>query len=485
MGILERIRGGADGALIQVVLVIIVVTFVFWGVGTSGPATRSVALVNGQRITDTEFSKVMMRASRGSAMSQEDQTQLQLQVLDQLIAQEVMRQEARRLGLVVSEVEVVAEVKGTPAFLEADGAFSKELYETTLKRAGLSRRDFEADVHEQLLLRRLVDAAARSVQVSPDEVKEAFVQANTSLDLAWVRVGGAAFAAAVEVSEAEVDTLLAADAARVQQRYEDQRERRFTTPRQAELDTLVLKTEGEGVDPAAVRARLEALRAELIGGADFAAVAAASSEDASKDQGGSLGWVAETQLEGAVAAAVFRAGAGALTEIVETPGQVQVLRVRQVREPTTTPEDEAKRTVARELVAADKAPAQVEAFAEELRTLWQAAETLPLDRLVEKGLREQTAYGVTLDAATVPGIMAPGSMVLDALDAAQAGEVLVVPVGDDRYVLRVLARQDADMATFDDQSADLRARLLFLERQEFLSRWRDDLVARAEVERFL
>ncbi|MCB9745239.1 MAG: SurA N-terminal domain-containing protein [Alphaproteobacteria bacterium] len=57
-------RAGTDSFFIQAVFVVIIVSFIFWGVGGDGPASQTVAQVNGQRITDTEFQRILLRYVR-------------------------------------------------------------------------------------------------------------------------------------------------------------------------------------------------------------------------------------------------------------------------------------------------------------------------------------------------------------------------------------------------------------------------------------
>src|SRR3546814_5800941 len=59
---------------------------------------------------------------------------------------------------------------------------------------------------------------------------------------------------------------------------------------------ILMLEDGDG-DAAAAKARIDTLRARIAGGADFAEVAKAESDDPlSKDQGGELGWFTQDQL---------------------------------------------------------------------------------------------------------------------------------------------------------------------------------------------
>lgn len=85
---------------------------------------------------------------------------------------------------------------------------------------------------------------------------------------------------------------------------------------------------------AAVRARAEALAARVRGGADFAAIARESSEDAaSREAGGDLGEVQAGTLPEALDEAISHLAVGAVSDPVRGPGGFHVLRVTERRAP--------------------------------------------------------------------------------------------------------------------------------------------------------
>lgn len=78
--------------------------------------------------------------------------------------------------------------------------------------------------------------------------------------------------------------------------------------------------------PAEAKARAEALRRELQGGADFAALAQRSSDDGSATQGGDLGVFGQGAMTPAFEAAAFALAEGELSAVVETPFGFHVIR---------------------------------------------------------------------------------------------------------------------------------------------------------------
>ncbi len=240
MSMMERMRMGTDSFFIQAVFVIIVASFVFWGVGQNGPFSSTVADVDGSRITDTEFNTRMRIVSRsqGRTLTDAEYAQMGNTVLGQMIERKVLLDEAERLGIEVSDDEVKRTIYSIPAFQAEDGKFTLALYERYVKSTGSTDAKFREDLYEDLMVAKLEKIAVLSVHVSEAQLAERFVQANSSVAVTWVRVPDAAFLGDVEVSDDEVQALLGTDASRVQARYDAQFERRFKEPAKATLHTI-------------------------------------------------------------------------------------------------------------------------------------------------------------------------------------------------------------------------------------------------------
>jgi parvulin-like peptidyl-prolyl isomerase len=82
--------------------------------------------------------------------------------------------------------------------------------------------------------------------------------------------------------------------------------------------------------------RLEALKAQADGGADFATLARDNSESETAGRGGDLGWIAPAQLDEALTDAIFAAEIGSTTDVVTIDGDGSYLfhvRAEEDREP--------------------------------------------------------------------------------------------------------------------------------------------------------
>ena len=486
MSLMGKMRAGTDSFLIQALFVVIVVSFVFWGVGGNGPTSSVVAIVDGERVTDTEFQKELRFYTGGRTVGDEEYASLSQQVLNDIIERKLLLAEADRLGLEVSDEEVMRQIYKIEAFQKEDGAFSLEMYERYLTLSGNEDVKFREGIYESMLAQKVVQIAEKSVQVDPARLEQSYIEENTKLELTWIKVSDAAFMSDVEIPDADVVVFAAANPTRIEATYNAQFERRFNEPRKATLHTILLRSDIEGVEPEAVKARMDSIVAEINGGAEFADMALRYSEDLTAAEGGLLGTQAEDQLDPAVATAVFAVQSGELTAIVETARGFQLFWVEAVIEAEVTSLEDATPLLAREIMQGDQAPALAKTFADEVHTAWLASGVLPLEMVVARSLFPSTEGDLALNATTVTQIGAAGEILADARNAG-AGDVLpkVYTVGLDRYVVQLSKRTDADMTAFETEKVALRQRLLFSEKQAFVASYKADLVANAQVERLL
>ena len=116
------------------------------------------------------------------------------QVLNSLVDRRLLRAEAERLGLSVSDAEVTARIlkmrdqQGNLLFVK-DGAFVGEaIYRRMLAGANLSPEGFEADTREQALMEKLNRFVTESSFVGEDELKADFEGRTVKAKIAYALV---------------------------------------------------------------------------------------------------------------------------------------------------------------------------------------------------------------------------------------------------------------------------------------------------------
>lgn len=184
--------------------------------GSSGiEPTKSaevVAAVGGEDITLGEFAtqkqNLQMNFARfGGQISLTQMGYTDDKILDGLIQKKIAVQEARRLGLEASAVEVnerirktFSDASGKLTLLDASGKLDMAKYQ---QRVG-DVAAFERDVAEDIAREKLEAFVAASVRVSEDDVQSEYKKKNTTFDLTYVVVSASKVAEKVQPTDDEL-----------------------------------------------------------------------------------------------------------------------------------------------------------------------------------------------------------------------------------------------------------------------------------------
>jgi parvulin-like peptidyl-prolyl isomerase len=184
--VLKRIRGYTKTLSITLWLVIfafIGTTFLVWGFqSASGPGGLDpIAAVEGEKIPYADYQQAYQRQYRqfqeklGDKFDEKilDQLNLKGQVVEALVGRRLLLQEAKRLGIVISADELIAEITAMSAFRDATG-FNRSRYLQVLQSARLTPEGFEEGLREDLLIRKVEEWVKGGVHLLPDEAWEAF-----------------------------------------------------------------------------------------------------------------------------------------------------------------------------------------------------------------------------------------------------------------------------------------------------------------------
>lgn len=349
--------------LLAIVAIFILFTFVDWGAGgmggTSAAAGAYAARVNGETITFNDYNRAlknyedMYRQAYGGQFTPEMAQAMGLpkQVLDSLIEQRLIIQEADRLNLTATPQEVRAKLLEIPIFMQ-DGKFvGMENYTryVTGPLGYASAAAFEESLARDITLQKMQSAFENSIVVSPKAAEAEYKRMNENAKIRYVLYPAARDAATVTVSEQEIQAhfnanqskyqhseqrqvrYLLADVNRLRmqikpadadlrKRYDANREE-YKRPDAARVLHILVKVEPDSAPEvdAAAKIKADALVAQLRGGADFAALAQANSQDpSSSGNGGDMGFVDRGQTVEAFERAIFSLPLNTV-DVVRTP----------------------------------------------------------------------------------------------------------------------------------------------------------------------
>jgi len=282
-----------------------------------------VALVNGTEITQTEFDRELMAASRqflknGKQLNPEQLVEFRKQVLESLIGQELILQECSKKGTKIEDKTINEELAKMKQKYPNEEAFN-----TALKNANLSEDKLKSDLHKKMVIQKYID----------DE-----------------------FALSTNVSDEEIKS------------FYDGHTESFTKPEQVRARHILIK-----VDPNAgktqkeeAKKKLAAVQARLKKGEDFAELAKKFSEGPSKSQGGDLGLFRRGQMVKPFEEVAFSLPVGQVSEIVETQFGYHLIKVEEKIPASTIKFDEIKERL-KAFLKQRKIGAKVQAYIAQLK----------------------------------------------------------------------------------------------------------------------
>jgi len=165
------------------IVVLITVTFLFFGIYPSDIGGRSVAKVGGDVITADEFNRVYQNLYDNYKQLLKDQfnesyaKSLKSQALQELVVGRLLVQEADRVGLRISDEELQAVIMKMPSFAR-EGKFDRKIYDRILDQINMKPAAFEASQREFMLRQKLEQLVKDGVVVTDAESAAAYKQKN-------------------------------------------------------------------------------------------------------------------------------------------------------------------------------------------------------------------------------------------------------------------------------------------------------------------
>jgi peptidyl-prolyl cis-trans isomerase D len=372
--------------VVQFILVLATLPFLFWGVESyRSDGEDYMALVDGEKIQRQELDQAMrnqqesMRGT-GEDTSMQDNPEVRSAMLDRLIQQRLLKQEAARIGLTVLDPQLVEVIQGIGAF-QQDGVFSNKRYEELLREQGMTPLVFEARVRQEMQQQQLIDAytrngfvpdtvAERVMRLSEEQREVSLIQIQPEQFLTQVRPDDAAIKSYYERHQAEFQVpeqvrveylVLSLDdlATQIQVRadetrkYFEENKDRFGQPeeRQASHILISVPATASDADKAAVRARAEQLLAQVKQAPQsFADLARQHSQDpGSAAKGGDLGFFGRGMMVKTFEDAVFQMRPEEIRGPIQTDFGFHIIKLSVIKAGKAASFDEVKNQVVQEL----------------------------------------------------------------------------------------------------------------------------------------
>jgi peptidyl-prolyl cis-trans isomerase D len=291
------------------------------------------------------------------------------QVFDGLVEQRLVELEAERLGLTVDDQALQKAIVDDPQF-QRDGRFiGGDELRRLIEAQGLRLQDVERSLRASLMRQRLQSAVTAAVAVSDDEARREYRRRSETVRVEYVAVDAAPLREGVAPTDAEVQQRFesakesyrvpeqrvvsylyldfealrareSATQAEIEAEYNANRERFRQEPQACARHVLVKVRgeQGEGHPEAEARRRAQVALDRIRGGADFAEVAKAVSEDkGSAPGGGDLGCFPRGAMVPEFDAAAFALEPGQVSDLVRSSYGFHVIQLVSRREEGVQP----------------------------------------------------------------------------------------------------------------------------------------------------
>jgi peptidyl-prolyl cis-trans isomerase C len=331
-------------------VVVVISCFLLYNILFSIVVDKVIVKVNKENIMKSEFDKLyntaieQMKQLSSKEISKEEDELLKQKVLDQLIAQKLLLQEAKKRNIKVTKRELADGIKTVKSRFPSDQMFLQEL-----KKENLTEKQFEKQIEEQIMVLKLTEEVVKKNMVKPTEndARELFNKIVKLIDKKDVKLQG---------DEQDELKLLA----QLVQRYFDEQVRvRHILIRVAPNASQKEKEEA--------KKKIMEIKSRIDKGEDFTTLAQKFSEDpGSKDRGGDLGFIAKGDTVEEFEKAAFSLKEGQVSDIVETKYGYHIIKVIE-RKPKRTPDFEQIKEDLIQFLARKNAEKSYDEFVESLK----------------------------------------------------------------------------------------------------------------------
>lgn len=371
--VMSLMRRHAKSWLIKFLIGIIAVVFIFYfGYSFTSKSGVKIAYVNGEPVSGMEYQKTyrrLLEALRRDYKNVWSENLIEVfdlknRALENLINQKLVSQEARKIGLDITEKEIQNEILAYPAF-QYRGRFDESRYRALLSQNRMKPEDFEGSIAQELLQRKLRQFLMTFSPVTEQEVLDQYTFSNQKVKISFVQFLPENFEKSVALEPQSTKSYFEehkeeyrvpekikiayitidpkafkGDAGitdqQVEDYYEENREM-FKQEKEVRARHILFKLaqnapveEEEKVKEKASRV-LEKARA----GGDFAKLAKKYSEGPTAPKGGDLGYFSRGQMAKPFEEASFKLKKGEISELVRTRFGYHIIKVEDVKEART------------------------------------------------------------------------------------------------------------------------------------------------------
>ena len=405
------------------------------------------------------------------------------QVGQQLVQQQILLDEAGKLGIHVTDADVRNYLQTGPPgqVLFPNGKFiGQDKYAALIQsRFDITVADFEDSVKQDIAIRRLESLITAGVTVGDKEVHDFYLKNNVKVKFDYAVISSDDVSKQINPSDADLEAFFKKNAARYATAVPEQRtityfaftpndvpggvpqptqqeiqqyftahQSEYTVPEQARARHILIKVD-QGADAktdAAAKAKAESILKQIQGGANFADLAKKNSDDpGSKETGGELGFAQRGRMVPEFDNAIFTQKIGD-TKIIKTQYGYHIVQVEERTSAHTQTLSEVLPTIQATLIRQKSSAAQ-QSYAQALTS---EAIKSGLDKTAAAHHLQLVSTPPTAEQGTIAALPDSAGLLTKAFQAKKGDPAQSAPTGEGYAIFQVTGIAPAHAPTFSD-----------------------------------
>ena len=188
---LGKLRNFSKSKLAGVLVVIIIIPFVFWGMGSvfSGGNKNNLAMINGENISSQDFIDYVNNSNIDiKTLKDNIENNVLEELLSQLISYKLLSLETERISLSLSDKGLFEHIVKDVKFSDDSGVFSRLKYEKFLLENNINAVNFEKRLKENITQRNLFQYISGGI-ISPNFlVKNLFLENTRQINIEFINL---------------------------------------------------------------------------------------------------------------------------------------------------------------------------------------------------------------------------------------------------------------------------------------------------------
>ncbi len=335
-----------SAVFVKIMMIIVAVAFIAlmvldWGADISGrksgPVGDTVGIINGEKIAHKQFDNILRNAylrEKEANTADPDLGRLIRQSWDQLVTEILVSQQIEKYNITISDREVDFINRNQPVewvqsqeIFQTDGKFDPAKYARFLDDPGTystpQGKQFvlgaESAIRQGLRFQKLQELVAGAVKVTSAEVREAYVNENEKVRVAYAGVEASTFSDSLaDVPETDIQV------------YYDAHKEEFQQDAAVQASFAAFPKTATARDSMEIEDEIRQLLTETRAGGDFGQLARNNSDDpGSAQRDGDLGFFGRGQMVKAFEDTAFSLEPGAVSEPFRTRFGWHIVKVEE------------------------------------------------------------------------------------------------------------------------------------------------------------